>query len=96
MSGWLIVLTGLIYLYVSIEQVLKGNPGMGIAYFGYAFSNIGLYLLATKQETIMEEPQRIPLDPTTPKIPSVKKIPMPSVEKELHDLIQDSKEYLKE
>tara|TARA_Y100000004_G_scaffold175866_1_gene215844 strand:- start:516 stop:668 length:153 start_codon:yes stop_codon:yes gene_type:complete len=44
----------------------------------------------------MEEPQRIPLDPTTPKIPSVKKIPMPSVEKELHDLIQDSKEYLKE
>ena len=96
MSGWLIVLTGLIYLYVSIEQVLKGNPGMGIAYFGYAFSNIGLYLLATKQETIMEEPQRRPLDPTTPKIPSVKKIPMPSVEKELHDLIQDSKEYLKE
>ena len=49
MSGWLIVLTGLIYLYVSIEQLWKGNPGMGIAYFGYAFSNIGLYLLASKQ-----------------------------------------------
>ena len=48
MSGWLIVLTGVIYLYVSIEQVLKGNTGMGIAYFGYAFSNIGLYLLAYK------------------------------------------------
>ena len=42
----------------------------------------------------MEEPQRIPLDPNTPKIPSVKKIPMPSVEKELHDIIQDSKTYL--
>ena len=30
----------------------------------------------------MEEPQRIPLDPTTPKIPSVKKIPMPSLAQE--------------
>ncbi len=28
--------------------------------------------------------------------PPVKKIPMPSIEKELHDLIEDSKEYLKE
>lgn len=44
----------------------------------------------------MKEPKRIPLDPTTPQIPSVKKIPMPSIEKELHDLIEDSKEYLKE
>ena len=48
MSGWLIALTGVIYLYVSMEQVHKGNLGMGIAYFGYAFSNIGLYLLASK------------------------------------------------
>lgn len=44
----------------------------------------------------MTEPKKIPLDPDTPKIPSVKTIPMPSVEKELHDLIQDSKEYLKQ
>jgi hypothetical protein len=42
----------------------------------------------------MQEPERIPLDPNTPRIPSVKKIPMPSVEKELHDIIEDSKEYL--
>jgi|TARA_B100001094_G_C18174798_1_gene797294 hypothetical protein len=48
MSGWLIALTGCVYLYVSIEQVYKGNIGMSIAYFGYAFSNIGLYLLASK------------------------------------------------
>lgn len=46
MSGWLIGLTGLIYAYVSAEQFWRGNPGMGIAYFGYALSNIGLYLLA--------------------------------------------------
>lgn len=44
----------------------------------------------------MKEPDRIPLDPTTPRIRDVKKIPMPSIEKELHDLIQDSKEYLKD
>ncbi len=46
MSGWLIGLTGIIYAYVCVEQFMKGNPGMGIAYFGYAVANIGLYLLA--------------------------------------------------
>jgi hypothetical protein len=44
----------------------------------------------------MKEPKRIPLDPTTPKIPDVKRIPMPSIEKELHDIIENSKEYLKQ
>lgn len=48
MSAWLILLTGGIYLYISLEQGLKGNTGMAMAYFGYAFSNVGLYLLATK------------------------------------------------
>ena len=48
MSGWLIILTGIIYAYVAFDQVVKGNAGMGIAYGGYAFSNIGLFLLATK------------------------------------------------
>lgn len=43
----------------------------------------------------MKEPKKIPLDPTTPKIPDVKRIPMPSIEKELHDIIENSKEYLK-
>lgn len=48
MSGWLIAVTGLIYSYVFIEQFLKGNTAMGIAYLGYAFSNIGLYMAVTK------------------------------------------------
>ncbi len=48
MSGWLILLTGLIYLYIAIEQGVKGNYGMLIAYAGYAFSNVGLYMLASK------------------------------------------------
>ena len=46
MSSHLIALTGLIYAYVSAEQFLRGNPGMGIAYLGYAFANVGLYVLA--------------------------------------------------
>jgi hypothetical protein len=48
MSSWLIVLTGLIYLCISAEQMYKGNPGMGITYFGYALGNVGLFMLATK------------------------------------------------
>ena len=46
MSGWLIALTGAIYAFVALEQGLKGNIPMCIAYAGYAFSNIGLYFLA--------------------------------------------------
>lgn len=46
MSGWLIIITGLIYLWVAIEQAFEGNIALGIAYLGYSFSNIGLYILA--------------------------------------------------
>ena len=46
MSSHLIALTGCIYAYVAAEQFFRGNPGMGIAYFGYAIANIGLYWLA--------------------------------------------------
>jgi hypothetical protein len=48
MSGWLIGVTGLIYTYVFVDQFVKGNAGMSIAYAGYAFSNIGLYMAVTK------------------------------------------------
>jgi hypothetical protein len=46
MSAWLIILTGAIYAYIAGEQLFKDNPHMAIVYAGYAFSNIGLYLLA--------------------------------------------------
>ena len=46
MSSWLIALTGVIYAGIAVEQGLKGNLQMAIVYSGYAFSNIGLYLLA--------------------------------------------------
>ena len=48
MSSWLILITGLIYLYIAVEQGIKGNYGMLITYIGYAFANVGLYMLATK------------------------------------------------
>lgn len=48
MSGWLIVLTGLIYLYISGEQTVKGNWPMVVVYFGYALANVGLYLAVEK------------------------------------------------
>ena len=39
----------------------------------------------------MTEPERIPLDPTTPKAPSVKKIPLPNLETEFFQMIADVK-----
>jgi hypothetical protein len=48
MSAWLIIVTGLIYGYIAVEQAYKGSMGMAICYAGYAFGNIGLYIMATK------------------------------------------------
>lgn len=48
MSDWLIALTGIIYLVISVDLYFKGKTGLAIAYFGYAFANIGLYMEATK------------------------------------------------
>jgi hypothetical protein len=48
MSSNLIILTSLIYAYVFIDQFIKGNSGMGLAYFGYAVSNVGLLMMITK------------------------------------------------
>ena len=48
MSSNLIILTGLIYAYIAIEQGLKGNLPMAICYICYAGANVGLYMMATK------------------------------------------------
>jgi hypothetical protein len=42
MSIGLVAVTGLIYLYVSIDQFQKGNWPMGVTYFAYALANLGL------------------------------------------------------
>jgi len=46
MSSWLIIVTGMIYAYIGLEQALKGNLAMAVVYSGYAFSNVGLYIMA--------------------------------------------------
>jgi hypothetical protein len=48
MSSWLIIVTGVIYFYISVEQAWKGNIGMAITYLSYSTANVGLYMMATK------------------------------------------------
>jgi hypothetical protein len=45
MSSLLIALVGAIYAFIAAEQLLRGNLYMAIVYAGYAFSNVGLYLI---------------------------------------------------
>ncbi|MFN7881839.1 MAG: hypothetical protein ACK5PF_02330 [bacterium] len=47
MSKGLIAFVGLIYAFIATTQYLKGNTGMAICFAGYAFSNIGLMMVAT-------------------------------------------------
>jgi hypothetical protein len=42
----LIILVGLIYGYIAIDQACKQSLANTIVYAGYAFSNIGLWMLA--------------------------------------------------
>lgn len=46
MAGWLILGVGIVYFFVSIKLFLEGNTGLAIAFLGYAFSNVGLYMVA--------------------------------------------------
>ena len=46
MSSWLIIVTGLIYAYIGIEQFTKGNVPMAITYLSYSTANVGLYFMA--------------------------------------------------
>ena len=46
MSPWLIILTGGIYLVVAADLAWHGKPGLSLAYLGYSFANVGLYLAA--------------------------------------------------
>jgi hypothetical protein len=48
MSSWLIIVTGLIYAYIGLEQGFKGNVALCITYCAYSAANVGLYMMATK------------------------------------------------
>lgn len=46
MSPLLIAITGAIYVVVAVDLWVHGKLGLAIAYLGYAFANVGLYLAA--------------------------------------------------
>ena len=48
MAGWLIALTGMIYLWVAADLAYQQKVGLSLAYLGYAFANVGLYIAATR------------------------------------------------
>jgi hypothetical protein len=46
MAPWLIALTGGIYLVVAADLALHGKVGLAVAYLGYSFACVGLFLAA--------------------------------------------------
>jgi hypothetical protein len=46
MSPHLIAICGVIYLVVAVDLAVHGKYGLSIAYAGYSFSAIGLYMAA--------------------------------------------------
>ncbi len=46
MSSNMIALVGLIYLFIAGTLVYEKKWGLAIAFLGYAFSNVGLYIAA--------------------------------------------------
>lgn len=43
---YLIIAIGVVYLLIGIDQLRKGSVGNFVIYAGYAFSNIGLFMMA--------------------------------------------------
>ena len=46
MAAPLIAITGIIYAWVAIDLSMRGRYDLATAYLGYAFANVGLYLVA--------------------------------------------------
>jgi hypothetical protein len=46
MSGLLIAIVGAIYVGIAVDQLTQGNLGLAVMYAGYAFANVGAWMLA--------------------------------------------------
>jgi len=46
MSPHLIAICGVIYLVVAADLACHGKTGLAIAYFGYAFATVGIWMAA--------------------------------------------------
>ena len=44
--NYLIIVIGMVYFAIGITQLMKGSVPNFIIYTGYAFSNIGLFMMA--------------------------------------------------
>ena len=44
--NYLIIVIGLVYFAIGVTQLMKGSVPNFIIYTGYAFSNIGLFMMA--------------------------------------------------
>jgi hypothetical protein len=49
MNAELIGMIGLVYLYVGVDFILKGQVGMGISFLGYALGNVGLVIVTLQK-----------------------------------------------
>jgi hypothetical protein len=45
-SKALIAAVGVVYLYISLRQGFKGDPWVGLMFFGYAVAQIGIWFQA--------------------------------------------------
>lgn len=45
MSGGLLLVVAGIYIYAAIEQMLKGQIPLGVAFLSYAVSNLAFFFL---------------------------------------------------
>jgi hypothetical protein len=49
MNAELIAIIGVVYLYVGITFIMKGQVGMGISFLGYALGNVGLVIVTLQK-----------------------------------------------
>jgi hypothetical protein len=47
MSTTLIAIVTLLYIGIAVSEAVQGNHGLAMAFSGYAFSNIGLIMMAS-------------------------------------------------
>jgi hypothetical protein len=47
-SAILVAVCGLIYLGISIDQLVKGQPWISLMYFAYALGNVAAYMMVVK------------------------------------------------
>lgn len=57
---YLIIVIGFVYFGIGIDQYFKGSLPNAIIYSGYAFSNVGLFLLAKQltDESVRTKPRK--------------------------------------